>query len=231
MVLPSHFHLEVWPRFLQSPSHKQCRPSAANSRNLSSLHAQVQATALTDEEKVGLQRSEAFGNEGNAFYKLQSSRPLTLSYSLSSSPIGLLAWIYEKLHDWTDAYPWSDTEILTWVSIYYFSRAGPSASLNIYYESEHRSPQKPLFAEMQSYTPNVPLGISRFPKDLILLPKLWHHTMGQVAYQSEHDHGGHFPAWECPDTLVENLRAMFGKGGGAYACIGQRSGNGAASGP
>ncbi len=77
---------------------------------------------------------------------------------------------------------------------------------------------------MQTYIPNVPLGISRFPKDLVLLPKLWHHTMGPIVYESEHDRGGHFPAWECPDALVEDLRAMFGEGGGAYGCMGERNG-------
>ena len=115
--------------------------------------------------------------------------------------------------------------MLTWVSIYYFSRAGATASLNIYYENEHQEPQKPVFAEMQTNIPDVPLGISRFPKILILLPKLWHHhTMGPVVFLKRHDHGGHFPAWECPEALVEDLRDMFGKNGGAYGCIDGRSG-------
>ena len=39
----------------------------------------------------------------------------TLGYSLHDSPVGLLAWLVEKLHDWTDNYPWTDDEILTWV--------------------------------------------------------------------------------------------------------------------
>jgi hypothetical protein len=179
---------------------------------------------LTDDELAGLERSAAFQKEGNAFYLLQSSRPLTISYSLSSSPIGLLAWFYEKLHDWTDSYPWTDTEIITWVSIYYYSRPGPSASLNIYHENEHRHPEKPVFAQMQMYIPNVPLGISRFPKDLILFPKLWHHTMGPVVYENEHERGGHFPAWECPDALVGDLRDMFGEGGAAFGCTRGKTG-------
>ena len=32
---------------------------------------------------------------------------------LADSPVALLAWIYEKSHDWTDDYPWTDDEILT----------------------------------------------------------------------------------------------------------------------
>lgn len=40
----------------------------------------------------------------------QSTQPQTLGYSLADSPVGLLAWIYEKLVNWTDGYKWSDDE-------------------------------------------------------------------------------------------------------------------------
>ncbi len=36
--------------------------------------------------------------------------PQTLSYALADSPVGLLAWIYEKLVKWTDGYEWGDDE-------------------------------------------------------------------------------------------------------------------------
>jgi hypothetical protein len=41
---------------------------------------------------------------------VQSTRPQTLGYSLADSPVGMLAWIYEKLVQWTDSYPWTDEE-------------------------------------------------------------------------------------------------------------------------
>ena len=140
---------------------------------------------------------------------------------MTDSPVGLLAWIYEKLHDWTDNYAWTDEEILTWISIYYFSTAGPAASQKIFYENEHRKPS--VFPACQAYV-DVPLGIARFPKDLILLPKLWNQTMGQVVFEREHEKGGHFGAWECPDAVVGDLRTMFGRDGGAYACVSGRNG-------
>lgn len=34
----------------------------------------------------------------------QHNQPQTLGYALADSPVGLLAWIYEKLHEWTDDY-------------------------------------------------------------------------------------------------------------------------------
>ena len=30
--------------------------------------------------------------------------------ALNSSPVGLLAWVYEKMDNWTDNYPWEDDE-------------------------------------------------------------------------------------------------------------------------
>jgi hypothetical protein len=51
-----------------------------------------------------------FDMGGSAYFALQCSRPQTLAYSLTDSPVGLLAWIYEKLTDWTDKYFWTDDE-------------------------------------------------------------------------------------------------------------------------
>jgi hypothetical protein len=81
---------------------------------------------------------------------------------------GLLAWLYEKLITWTDAYPWSDTELLTWVSIYLFSRAGPTASLRIYFEAGNEGFENLIHPYNKS---DIPLGISYFPKELDIFPR------------------------------------------------------------
>jgi hypothetical protein len=185
------------------------------------LYASIKDTPLSTSELAGLERTMAFSKEGNGYLRQLSTKPQTIAFSLSDSPIGLLAWIYEKLHDWTHNYNWTDDEILTWVSIHYFSAAGPAAANALYYEIEHREPG--AFLAAQAYV-GVPLGISRFPKDLILLPKLWNATMGPIVFEREHDGGGHFAAWERPGSIVDDLRAMFGKGSSAFACVQDRSG-------
>lgn len=48
--------------------------------------------------------------------------------------------------------------------------------------------------------------------------------MGQIVHQTEGNKGGHFPAWENPDFIINDLRKMFGKGGGAYGLIEGRNG-------
>lgn len=55
-------------------------------------------TPYTEDEKKGLDRMNWFLNEGSAYRLLQSTKPQTIGYALTDSPVALLAWIYEKLH-------------------------------------------------------------------------------------------------------------------------------------
>lgn len=165
-------------------------------------------------DRVGLARSAWFRNEGFGYNAEQSTKPSTLGFALADSPVALLAWIYEKLHDWTDEYPWDDDEILTWVSLYQFSTAGPAASVRIYYETKHAEADQ--YAQGLDYLPHVKLGISLFPKDVVVPPKRWAYSLGPVVFEAVHGRGGHFAAHERPDQIAEDLQTMFGQGGGAY---------------
>ena len=180
-------------------------------------------TPYNTREKGGFARTSWFQKEGSGYRAEQATKPQTLGYGLTDSPVGLLAWIYEKLHDWTDAYPWTPDEILTWVSIYYFSTAGPAASLRIYYEATH-STNGIGRERTERYIPRVKLGLAHFPRELSVVPKAWGRTMGPVVWESEYDRGGHFAAWERPEAIVRDLRGMFGKGGGAFGCVQGRGG-------
>lgn len=61
-------------------------------------------------DRAALERTQWFEQRGSGYYREQSTQPQTLGYSLADSPVGLLAWIYEKLYAWTDAYPWTEEE-------------------------------------------------------------------------------------------------------------------------
>jgi hypothetical protein len=65
----------------------------------------------------------------------------------------------------------------------------------------------------------VKLGLAFFPKELTVIPKTWARTLGPVAYESVSDHGGHFAAWERPDVIAGDLKAMFGKNGPCYGIV------------
>jgi hypothetical protein len=169
--------------------------------------------SLTQQEKDGIARTIWFQDEGMGYNLEQSTRPSTIGFALADSPVALLSWIYEKLHDWTDSYPWTDDEILTWISIYQFSVAGPEASARIYYEATHA--QKELTGKRLDYNGKVKLGIGYFPRDICVPPSDFGRKLGDVVFERKHKDGGHFAAHERPELLVADLMEMFGAEGGA----------------
>ncbi|KAH9849513.1 alpha/beta-hydrolase [Lenzites betulinus] len=164
----------------------------------------------------GLQATGLYRMKGLGYMIQQATKPQTIGYSLADSPAGLLAWVYEKLVAWSDDYPWTDDEVLEWVSIYWFSRSGPAATLRIYYEMTAGNTQDILKG---AKGPTVPVGLSYFPQEVFRLPKSWAHTLGKIVFVAEHGKGGHFAAHEQPEALVGDVRKMFGKGGGAYGVV------------
>ncbi|KAL6694499.1 Alpha/Beta hydrolase protein [Trichoderma pleuroticola] len=177
------------------------------------LAARYYLGLLSEDEQKGLSRSLWYLKHSSGYMILQSTKPNTIGFALADSPVALLAWVYEKLQEWTDEYPWTDDEILEWISIYFFSRAGPASSVTIYYELIGK--QRDELAKTAQYIPNVPLGVSHFPKDVIVPPKSWSKSLGPVVFEATHKKGGHFAAYECPDEIVSDLRQMFGRQGGA----------------
>lgn len=216
-LYPSHIKA-VHTNFPVSPFPKPWWNPISFLQTLSSI-------AFSSQTRADLAHTQLYLTEGDGYLKLQDTKPQTLGYALADSPVGLLAWIYEKLHDWTDAYPWTEDEVLTWVSIYAFSREGPAASARIYYESVHPpSPPKTRTESspsvgisrwdvIQSYVPKVPLALAYFPQELVRLPLCWAWSMGSVVQQSRFEVGGHFAAFEVPELLAGDLRMLFRKGG------------------
>ena len=176
-------------------------------------------STYTVDEQAGLQRTSAISKNGMGYEIEQRTKPQTLGYALADSPVGLLAWIYEKLHEWTDDYPWTDEEILKWVSLYWFSTAGVAANLRIYYEAWHCEDDEGHQDRALKYIPFVKYGIAQFPKDMSVLPDLWLKTLGNVMLLSRNPRGGHFAAYEQAEVIVRDLKAMLEKGGKAYGCV------------
>ncbi|KAI0687286.1 alpha/beta-hydrolase [Earliella scabrosa] len=152
-----------------------------------------------------------------AYAAIQSTKPQTIGYSLNDSPVGLLAWIYEKLVKGSDNYPWTDDEVLEWISIYWFSRAGPAATSRIYYEMSRGGTAPDIFGT--TTWSSVPFGATFFRNEPLRVPESWASTIGKLVFQARHEKGGHFAAFEQPDALVGDLRQMFGKGGPAFGVV------------
>lgn len=176
-------------------------------------------------DRACISRTFEYVTKGSAYFLQQGTRPQTLGYGLQDSPVALLAWIYDKLHSWSDAYPWTDEEILTWVSVYSFSRAGPAASIRIYYESMAQKPEgvskwMSMTQMFDARAPaNVRFAVAQFKVEIFQWPIAWYRAIGNVVKETEFERGGHFAAWEVPELVAGDLKEFLGKGGPAYAAI------------
>ncbi|KAF9041668.1 Alpha/Beta hydrolase protein [Panaeolus papilionaceus] len=210
--LYGHEHAKAWHTNFSRPEQFNFPPTLKSSPY---IYLTSLLTPYSEAEKEGLKRTEWFLGKGFGYNSLQSTKPQTIGYSLADSPVGLLAWIYEKLVEWSDGYKWEDDEVLTWISIYLFSTAGPAASSRIYYEAVNQKRNLP--------PPTIPKGQSLFPKEILVVPKAWLWSP-HLVFTSEHKEGGHFAAHEKPDALVADLRTMFGRGGACGGIVKGREG-------
>lgn len=159
---------------------------------------------LTEEEKAHHKELKAARAEDFGYIQIQSTRPQTMGYLLTDSPVGQMAWIVEKFKEWTDPskeLPEDKLNIdhlLTNVSVYWFGYGGAGAA-NLLYEAAHA-------AGAWGKTHSVTQGFVVFGKEPLVRRIL--DPQGKIKHWSEFPHGGHFPAYEAPMDLVKDIRAF-----------------------
>jgi epoxide hydrolase len=173
------------------------------------LQIMVGLVVMSKAERVRLARFKNWRDEMRGYLEVQSTRPKTLAYGLTDSPVGQLAWIVEKLKEWVDpkaALPEDAVSrdlILTNVSVYWFSgTAGSSA--NLYYETLHDPAAKKRKARNE-----VPTGVAVSVQDVTI--RSWAARENNIVQWTEFDRGGHFAALEVPGLLVDDVRKFFRK--------------------
>ncbi|MEV6397743.1 epoxide hydrolase family protein [Streptomyces sp. NPDC051907] len=170
---------------------------------LAALSPQERERALASWE-----RNRAWTRDRQGYADIQATRPQTLAYGLTDSPVGQLAWIAEKFKEWTDSKDRPEDAVdrdllLTNVMLYWLTgTAGSSA--RIYYERAHAdywgSPPDPS---------STPTALADFPRDnFVPLRHIADRTNNIVRWTS-YDRGGHFPAMEQPALLAGDVREFF----------------------
>jgi pimeloyl-ACP methyl ester carboxylesterase len=164
-----------------------------------------QLATFTDAEKLRLERLGNFLADMNGYFQIQATRPQTLAYALTDSPVGQLAWIVEKFKEWTHPSSGLPEEaidrdrILTDVMLYWLTgTAGSSAQT--YYETMHASSPG-----LQPST--TPTGVAVFAEDVAI--RRYAEQCNNIVHWSEFDRGGHFAALEAPDLFVRDIRLFF----------------------
>lgn len=148
--------------------------------------------------------------EETGYSAIQGTRPQTLAYGLSDSPVGLAAWIAEKMRAWSDCggdieSVFGKDEILANVSLYWFTGAIGS-SFWPYYARQHAA-QWPI---PDGATVDVPVGYAEFPAEILRPPRvLAERSFRDIRRWSVMPRGGHFAAMEQPELLAQEIRAFF----------------------
>lgn len=87
--------------------------------------------------------------------------------------------------------------------------------MRLYQENRARPEYVDRLREWQ----DVKLGFGLFPRDVVRIPSSWAYAQGNIIHDKFHARGGHFPSFEKPEAIVDDLRAMFGAGGGARGAV------------
>lgn len=168
---------------------------------------------LDEVEGERLRHTLHFSEDGRGYQQIQSTRPQTLAYGLTDSPVGQLAWIAEKYKEWTDSAAVPEdavprNHLLTQVSLFWFTASAASSS-HIYVES---TPTEDAFRATWGgpWTVPAPVGVAFFPADAVRPLRRWADGVAPtLCHWSEFEAGGHFPAVEQPGALVGDLRAFW----------------------
>ena len=155
-------------------------------------------------EKRSLAHHEWFNEKEFAYYLVQNSKPRTLGFALHDSPVGMLARMADKLFTWSDSYPWSPTELITWTLLQYWP--GPTTASQIYRENSETEMVSGPRAKDYLKTPT---GVSAFAKEAEMVPRSWAEAKANVVFWKEHLSGGHFAACERPEELAADLSEFY----------------------
>jgi pimeloyl-ACP methyl ester carboxylesterase len=171
---------------------------------------ELAALSPTERERTlaSWERIRAWTRDRQGYADIQATRPQTLAYGLTDSPVGQLAWIVEKFKEWTDSGDRPEDavdrdQMLTNVMLYWLTGTAGSAA-RIYYERAHAdywgTPPEPS---------TTPTALAVFPRDNFVPLRHIADRTNNIVRWTQYHRGGHFAAMEQPDLLVGDVRAFF----------------------
>ena len=158
---------------------------------------------VTDELRAFRALADEWEAADGGYERIQSTRPQTLAYGLTDSPIGLAAWILDKWHAWggENGLDGLDPDlVLGTLSLWWFTRtAGPAA--RAYFEG--RVASRPLSREHRF---DIPLGVTLTDQDIERVPRaIVERRWSNIKLWRDLGRGGHFLAARDPFDLAGSL--------------------------
>ena len=162
----------------------------------------------TQEEKDWEKKFEKDQLIENGYRIQQSTKPQTLSYAMMDSPVGVAAWIIEKINGWSDIKNneiesvYSKDILLTNIMVYLVTKTFNTASW-IYYG---RSEEGGRFLPKDFHRIEIPTACALFPKEYLEWPpKSYVKRIYNIQRWTKMPKGGHFAALEEPNLLIEDI--------------------------
>lgn len=186
------------------------RPDSLHAIHLTMLFPAPSSPPEGAEENAWATEMAGIEKDKGGYRHLQGSRPQSLSWVVGDNPVAQAAWILERYHDWADLRGrrfedvFSMDELIDTVMIYVMTGAFHSSIR--YYSAAQEGKLRNL---PKGRRIEVPTAFARFHDPLHPWPprSLAEKGYAAITRWAEMDHGGHFPALEAPDLLVEDLRA------------------------
>jgi pimeloyl-ACP methyl ester carboxylesterase len=168
------------------------------------------ADDLTPAESAAIDALEHARRYEDGYTAVQSTKPQTIGYALVDSPAALCAWVGEKYVAWSDGEDLSGLardDLFDALSTYWFTASGAS-SARLYWESIETV--QGWFTTGTTDVISVPTGCTVFPAETIRPSRRWaERRFSDIRWWGSPPRGGHFPALEVPDLLVDELRGFF----------------------
>jgi pimeloyl-ACP methyl ester carboxylesterase len=166
---------------------------------------------LSVTEKAAFESLSTFFKKNAGYGAMMATRPQTVGYGLSDSPVGLAAWMYDKFAQWTDSggepeRSLTKDQMLDDITLYWLTNSAVS-SARLYWENDNNNFNA---VEQRTAAISIPVAVTVFPGEIYRAPKSWtQRAYSNLIYFHEVDKGGHFAAWEQPDLFAAELRAAF----------------------
>ncbi len=138
----------------------------------------------------------------------QATKPQTLSYGMMDSPVGVAAWIIEKMYSWSDLKSnniesvYTKDTLLANIMVYIVTKTFNTASW-IYYG---RREEGGRFFPNDFKKIDIPTAAAIFPAEMSEWPpRSYVDRIFNIIQWTEMPRGGHFAAMEQPELLVKDI--------------------------
>ncbi len=183
-------------------------------KNLLGIHINILITRhpdgpQTQEEKDWQEKFKKDQRIEDGYRTQQATKPQTLSYAMMDSPVGVAAWIIEKMHGWSDIKQgdiesiFSKEILLSNIMIYLVTKTFNTSSWIYYGRREEGGRSLP-----KEHLPlKVPTAVAIFPKEYLeWAPRSYVERIYNIKKWTKMPKGGHFAALEQPDLLIKDIQ-------------------------